>query len=227
MIKYALRSALAILTPFAVCGPVMAGTVSFFDGTFNPSNWTVTNLEAGSYSVTQIASGGDPGPYQEVVLNPAAFNDIAVMSAFTYTPSTQGAIQAVIMSLSTINLGTSTQGDGLLIGQGSGWWYAGYGDTNGSWQTLSTGIATASDWALASGSGTLNFTSTGGTITFGYLAANTASGSSAGIDNFSVTVDSIPEPVSLTLLGVGVLCTLYARHRVKRFREDGRRRDIA
>ena len=217
MIKLRFRSALAILAPLVACGPVFAGTVSFFDGTFNPGNWTVTNIEAGSFSVTQVASGGDPGSYQQVILNPATFNDIAVTSNFTYNPSTQGAIQSVIMSLSTIDLGGPAQGDGLLIGQGSHFWYAGYGSTTSSWQTLSTGNMTASGWTLvASGSVTPDFSSTGGPISFGYLAANTNSFSTAGIDNFSVRVDTIPEPVTLATLGVGVLGTLYTRRRLKR-----------
>jgi hypothetical protein len=219
MATFGLRSALAVLAPLVVCGPVSAGTVSFFDGTFDPASWTVTVLQGGSYSVTQIASGGDPGPYQQVVLESGPYyNDIEIMSGFAYTPSTQGAITSLTMSLSAMDPGGPAQGDGLFIKQGSSWWMAGYGTTTGSWQTFSTGVTTASDWTTGVPGGTPDFSSTGGTITFGYLAANTDSFSTAGIDNFSVTIDSVPEPVSLALLGVGVLGTLCTRRRAKRAR---------
>src|ERR1035438_10387401 len=73
--------------------------VTFFDGTFNNSDWAETpyvNGNGGSSSAVQITSGGNPGNCYRVTTSvnagPGCGAGVYLRNGFTYSPATQGAI---------------------------------------------------------------------------------------------------------------------------------------
>lgn len=212
---------------------VKASEITFFDGTFTNSDWTNSiNISQGpfssvSYSDTQVASGGNPGDYrldtrtwglgtQAQVYN---LNSLAV-----YDPSKQGAIGSISFSEDIIGFGSNdgdTYGDGLLLEQGGqlfvGALVASSSGTN-TWQSRSSIGLTAADFTPFFGVSHPDFSKEGGPIMFGYIRTNTNPGGIVtlqdGIDNWSVTVSTIPEPETYVLMLAGFLIigTVARRH---------------
>lgn len=195
---------------------VQAATVSFFDGTFNDSDWTLSSeLRNGpdNFVITeeQVLSGGDPGSYRK--LNFTWGNGTALfvynLSDFIYDPSTQGAIETIDYSYSTIGFGSGgSYGDALLIEQ-DGKLFSGaftgepYANT---WRVKSAFDLTSFDFASFDFDGSKpDFSELGTPIRFGYIRSSTQNGpvgtTMNGIDNWSVEIQVVPEP--LTILGAG------------------------
>jgi hypothetical protein len=71
--------------------------------------------------------------------------------------------------------------------------------------------------AISGGSGTPDFSASGAAITFGFWRAFSApTGSNAGtriggIDNWMVTVNSVPEPASALMVGLGIAMICASR----------------
>lgn len=202
----------------------MASPYVFVDGTFAPGTWTTDVRPTGSsegYSVTQQTSGGDPGDYSQITISsPGGWTAIDEMSAFSYAPATLGAIAALSVSYSLQTQPGPDQADYFQIRQNgiyyqlpAGDWQTGYYPT---WTNFSF-ITTASDWSDSSGDGNHpDFSAAGSPIQFGFYAANSYASSTVGVDNFQVSVSSIPEPTSLTLAGVGLVGLGLARRRICR-----------
>ena len=112
-------------------GPATASwgiAVTFSDGTFDNSNWSidlVTVGPGGSITGTQVNSGGNPGDYRYVLLNLVPSGGISVVFGFhkpigaTFNPSVSGSITSISYSLDYKNFATSFagQGFGLTISQ--------------------------------------------------------------------------------------------------------------
>src|SRR5580700_8349723 len=84
--------------------PVLAdGTTTFFDGTFNPADYTTTPVFLSGVGVTftsgQCASCGNPGNGLQFIVNlptgPGEFAQGFVNQTFLYDPSTQGGISSI------------------------------------------------------------------------------------------------------------------------------------
>jgi hypothetical protein len=213
---------------FGLLTPAMLGlgararatTISFSDATFADPNWGLTTRYAqngGSASAQQITSGGNPGAYRLVNINVAAGNSTAVF-AFSldnnavYTPRTQGAI-----TLFTYGEDRNTAGAGQEFGpaalqDGTYYYaYAGSGPTTG-WQSTSASFASTDFQTPASSTAQPNFSLTGDPITFGFVSINntnnSAFNSTAGYDNWSVTLTTpglLPEPTQLTTLAIATI----------------------
>jgi len=215
---------------------VDAGTISFFDGTFNDADWNNTKiLDPGgtaSFTAFQVGSGGDPGSFQETNQTITSTDFIGVShlnTGFTYNPSVQGAITSVNFSSGQIEfspLGGLEVGYSLLLFQDNTYYIAASDNLNeSSWTTFSTNGLTASSFTLdfagdalpGPGPAEPDFSSTGDPIEFGFFSGNTPVGdsltTSSGIDNLSITlnIQSTPEPASVMLLTGGLAILAFVK----------------
>lgn len=204
---------------FAITHPyqIHASLVTFEDGTFSDSNWTLTLLvgPTGGQSGIQEAAGGNPAAFREVTTNTGSLVRVFHADPANVFAPSSGQINTLDFridynALDTFGLG---QGFGLMLKQGSGYYVS--SSTNfvtGSavqdvWLTKSVTGLTESDFALIIGSGALDFSTSGSPITFGFETFNSGgNGIIAGYDNWKVTLDTeasnaaVPEPSSFVLL---------------------------
>lgn len=177
----------------------------------------------------QVASGGMPDAYRqsEIVFLPDPPPNVLegiigahLRAGAVYDPSTQGAIDAIDLSYDVFIEPDSNAFGGILLRQGGIFYYGGGQNANANfWQSISF-LLPASNFgtcevllgAVCAGTGTGNpdFSTSGGPIEFGFYQAvrltsitNRTLGSR--VDNWSVTVNRVPEPGTATLLLAGLL----------------------
>ena len=225
----------SILAVTLVCAIVMVAVpgllradVIFSDGTFSNSDWTVTTIQAGGGGMVdfagQVASGGNPGSYRRVDLTVNSGSGTAIFAInlstiSVYNPQTQGAITAIDYSENGIAFGTS-QSAGFCLLQNGTVFFANslsYIPT-ASWTTHSASGQTQFDFSDIDGVATPNFSATGAPITFGFWRESSAGGgsgfsSSTGIDNWTVDIHSVPEPTTVSLIGIGAFGLVCAAAR--------------
>ena len=231
-------------TPLVIALLLLAGRSALadhtiFDGTFAPSDWTLTDASPSGSSVAagQSLTGGDPGAYRSMVFN---YQDPSIGTPYasysldvgaTYSPATQGAITSLTFDASVSQLGAFYVAPVLEQG---GVIYAGFGGSSNSnqlgWVDYASTIGpgdgpyTQGDFASVAGDGTHpDFSAAGAPIAFGYEATLFFEGPPPsqgslpfGLDNFTVALQTraVPEPASLTVLGLGAAGLVsYARRR--------------
>jgi len=204
---------------------INAATV-FFDGTFNNADWNETKIvdtaNNGSFSAFQMASGGNPGSFRETnqSLNQGLLGVSHLRSTFAYNPSTQGAITSIDVSYDLQEfapLGGFEVVYGILAFQNNTYYIGPTENLNqSSWTSFSHhGLTEASfsdtfgaSGPLGPGPATPDFAANGGAIEFGFFSGNTPIGgpfnTTSGIDNLSITINSIPEPASGGLISIGL-----------------------
>jgi hypothetical protein len=204
--------------------------VVFSDGDFNPSNWTFgTTLSMGSGgSVNRDSSGGNPGNYLRLTLSLSAGEGEAgiwgLNNAAVYNPATQGAIESVTLSEDILEVGSPHAGGAVLMQNGLLYYRFTYIATGTSWTSLSSGPGTASDYILYPSpdhgvtSQNPDFSILGAPITFGFYrniggTALTDFSNPAGLDNWTTTVNVVPEP-STFLLVVSAAIALIVHRRI-------------
>ena len=228
--KISISAATLVCTVVMVAVPsLLRGDATFSDGTFNDSNWTVTSIQSGGFGgvvdfAGQVASGGNPGSYRRIDLtvnsgNSAIFG-ISLFTASVYNPQTQGAISAIDYSEDGIALTAQSQSAGFCLFQEGTVFFANALSylPSSTWSTHSITGQTQLDFSDVDGVGTPDFSATGAPITFGFWRETSAGGgngfsSSTGIDNWSVTIHSVPEPATLTLITIGAFGLVVARGR--------------
>ena len=214
--------------------PITHATVVFSDGDFNLADWQSTKYywgNGGSVTLSQIASGGNPGKFLEVDLYlQNAGPDWSVVygshlrNGATYDPAIQGAIQAIDYTINYMNLQTIGVGmDFAMTLKQDGNTYHNFREQSGTvpgWKTEADFGLQASSFGLmipisysfiVDFSQNPDFSDSGSPIEFGLATwrAHTESDNPAienvGFDNWSVTVHPVPEPAAFTLMALGGL----------------------
>ncbi|HUT92486.1 MAG TPA: PEP-CTERM sorting domain-containing protein [Thermoguttaceae bacterium] len=170
-------------------------------------------------------SGGNPDDYQKGQhtlegTSSLIFDGHLFVGGGTYDPSSQAAVQSIDISYDTKTFTPPGAASGLFLKQG-GVNYIHEVNSNyyTDWSTVSeTGLLATDPWWYVVGSsgtssGSPDFSATGAPMEFGYYTFNwiplVMEGLTVfdwGIDNFSVTVNPVPEPS--TLIVWSLLATL-------------------
>lgn len=214
------------------------------DTTFNNSDWSSVSLPsstggtAGGISFGQINSGGNPGSFMSISVSQQTKNvgesNYALFAAIfgsllEYNPSTQGAITSVSISVDLEGLTSSDNSYVEPFFEQNGDYF--YSVSPLIFLTGSSGWITYSG-TIPSGSigdynadekypdGSLNFTSSGGLITFGIGVGETSGSPIAnvfGVDNIKYTLTTIPIPepsaYGMLSLGIGLVCFGWRRRK--------------
>ena len=160
----------------------------------------------------------------------------------TYVPSTDGAISNLAVSIDAEITGILNAGETMgleFIVQQDGTWYTSFltfveGIASG-WQHIGPVTLTANDFQIKNETGTFaggpNFTLSGTSLTFGYatwdgnpVGSNGASAVGWGVDNFNVTLNTVPEPSTYALAILGALSLAAFGRRVRCMSNSQRRR---
>jgi hypothetical protein len=225
-----LKSILPVVAVISFVSAARAQTVVFVDGEFNTADWsfgTILTPGAGA-SANRSSSGGNVGSYLRLTLSMSAGDGAAKVwglnTTSIYAPSTQGAIESIAYAEDVLEMG-SPQASGAVLSQ-NGLLYYRFTDVaaGSSWTTYNAPPATASDYTIFSGqsNGTNrvhpDFSVDGDPITFGFYrdiggTALTDFTTISGLDNWTTTVNVVPEPSTDALLLFSGAASIYALKR--------------
>src|ERR1043165_6897288 len=218
-----MRCILALGAAAALAQSASADIV-FSDTEFATGNWgtDLVNIGGAGSMVASQVSGGNPGFCRRVDQTPGpnsgdaiyALHRFGTTMATRYDPATQGAIVSLsflIDYVEEVGAGATThqilyvaakQGQTVFIGPGI--------DTHGAlvnFQTLTANALTATNFTAVGGSGTLDLSSAGQPIRFGFATAVTNSTgafpSRCEYDNWSVHIVQAPAPGAAVVLEIG------------------------
>jgi hypothetical protein len=210
---------LAVLSHGATAGAAMV----FMDGAFSDAEWSAAGFGTGGFgfSATQQTDGGNPGSHRRVDHDftepPVTLRLIHTWSGASYTPSLQGEIFAVGFSIDYRNIAIFGQGQafGVALLQGGKYFYGSSEITAPAGSVWTQGTASnrqAQNFvevlpdASVDNASHPDFGPSGSPIVFGFTTVNsTGVGGSidVGYDNWSVTLEVVPEPSAALLAGLG------------------------
>jgi len=185
------------------------------------------DTQVGAASGFQVAAGGNPDAYRQGEL--AFVADVSpfvadllignsLRSGAVYDPSTEGAIVGIDTSIDALIPFFNDSTGGIVLRQAGTFYYSSarwISSLQNFWQTVAAPMQTAADFlacedrlsALCAGAGTgsPDFSASGGPIEFGFWHATSTQNSRAStfsvrVDNWSIT--TVPEP-STAALGLG------------------------
>ena len=195
-----------------------AGTLTFTDGSFNPADWSVTVRGSGTTTASQIPTGGNPDAFRQITNNVTSMMwGYHMNNGAVYNPSAQGAITSIDYAEDAIVIaGSGNLGSGPAVMQGGKLFIKpdSFGQTTWTHKTL-TGLHGDSFFDPEGGPGPFqpNFSATGGPITFGFWRGNADGPYSmtTGIDNWSMTLNTVPEPAAIGLVLFPVVALISRR----------------
>lgn len=232
---------LALATLLAApCGLVSGATTVLQDGMSAPnySSFSFNGADSGSNpddisfeSSNPVGSVGNPGAYLEAIhshdvnrneLNGEPLNgdgDTSVQSIFveqtmTYNPAIDGPIATITFLIdlqitvpfSNVSFGIEDSGGGSISG------FTSLPPSTAGWQTFSSGPLTQADFSGRDFSGSDPFK-----FSFGFISdADVTTGPEnfvIGVDNFTIVIESVPEPSSAALVGASILAVGLIRRR--------------
>jgi hypothetical protein len=211
-----------LLAAALLLAPAAAQALSFFDGVFDPADWSVMIGGSGASTPVQMLAGGNPDEYFEITNEPTPVPGTTVQgfhlhSSFVYDPGISGAIASIEWSLDVLNVDFG-HAAGLAIVQGPTMTGADVFVTAplgfGSWVSTGPTLLSPSDLSVL-----LDVSSSGAPLTFGIFSANSYDpvagdlDNVVGYDNLSITVTPVPEPSALALVGAGLVAVVLARRR--------------
>jgi hypothetical protein len=227
----------------ALAGDARAVPLVFEDGVFADSDWNVTSFvfgTGGSVAASQVASGGNPAEYRQIVDTvalpaPGAFSAVWAFHRHVpsiYDPAASGAIEQIDYSEDARAL-PGASGDGQATGPalrqgGHVYVVGGLVTTSGQdWHAIARAGLGAQDFVLVAddlvdGSQHPDFSVSGGPLELGFVRANSTSvgGTSgyvlgAAIDNWRMVITPVPEPAALLLAAGGALLLGVRRARAR------------
>ena len=218
-----------VLLALAAAAQLQAST--FFDGTFNNSDWTATKVldtsnPPASFTAGQAAFDGNPAPFRETTQNFGNNNANGSIwvahldSNFIWDPGTQGAIAALNFSFDGKSFSNGVSGGigyGLVAFQNNTYYLADFTAVSQSqWTNHMAMDLTAGDFFLPGfGTGTPNFSAGGTPIEFGYFTENGITTNTdttvSGIDNYSLEV--VPEPSTWAVAALSLAAIIALRFR--------------
>lgn len=211
VLKMSIPLLLALLAP----GRAQAATssITYSDGTFNPSDWTLTiawESYPGTSSVgfEQYHAGGNPGEFGGVSLRSVGPNAVAVMRPETYEPAVQGEILSISSSADVRLLRNAAVDSFLpyrpLISQNGHFFYGlwAMAVSSGDWVPFAFGsnVLTAAQFIGVGDAAALHpdFSAQGAPLQFGFMVDSgtriSARDSELGVDNWCMTITTVPEP---------------------------------
>jgi hypothetical protein len=191
---------------------------NFSDNTFNPADWQLTiawefNPGTTTASFQQMASGGNAGSFGRVNMTSRAPNAVALMhQGSVYDPSVQGPIASIMAGADLRTPGSTTYRP--LIFQGGNYFYGiwAMGVSSSTWTPFAFGnnVLTEDRFIGVGAANSLSpdFSATGEPIQFGFMVDHGTTFSTRttdlGVDNWQVTITTVPEPSAWALLAVAV-----------------------
>jgi hypothetical protein len=217
---------------FAGPSLLSASVFNFSDTGFNPSEWSAdliynTTASVASYTTIQAGSGGNPGVWRETThaYDTGGMAVGQINKTFVFAPLLHGGVITSVgfsYDFNVIDAGASLAvAHGLAITQLGRYYVAAYVSQtpSGGWVGHSASGLTASSFTEYNGTAHPDFSAP---LAFGYVTGNgTAGGLTStdhGLDNFSVTFTTVPEPPALAwvgLFGGGALTWSLVRRRCR------------